>query len=374
MSPRVYGVSDTASLRDVAALLAEHGISCAVVFERGRPVGIISERDLVRLVAEDPTGWHERVARAHMRGPLRVTTPETSVVDASAELENHRLRQLPVVAADGRLAGIITQADLLHASHLWLEEYAANLERLVSERTAQLQESEQRRGDLVDLTVHDIKNWIHAADASLEFVAEDPSEAVNLLPLLRHSTKRIGNLVHTLLDIHRLESGWMPVRFREVPWASLCAPIVAEAAIMARTKSLSLPQSGHPQAIVRCDPGLVERIMLNLLDNAIQAAPVGTDVDIHTERRADGAFRVRVGNRGPVIPPDILSTLFGKYRQDEAQTAKRYGWGLGLSFCKLAIQHHGGEIRAVSPYVDGEGTAFEFALPSEPMPHATLPH
>jgi CBS domain-containing protein len=158
MSPRVHGVSDTATLREVAALLAEHGISCAVVFERERPVGIISERDLVRLVAEDPTGWHARLARAHMRGPLRVTTPETSVVDASAALEDHRLRQLPVVAADGRLAGIITQADLLHASHLWLEEYAANLERLVAERTAQLQESEQRRSDLVDLTVHDIKN------------------------------------------------------------------------------------------------------------------------------------------------------------------------------------------------------------------------
>ena len=367
MSSRVQGVPASATLHDVARLVARHRISCAVVFDDGRPVGIVSERDLVRVVAEDPAGWAALPARAVMTHPLHVTTPDSAVTDASADLERHGIRRLPVVTGDGELAGIVTQTDLLHAAHLGLQEYATDLERLVAERTSELRESERRRSDLVDLTAHDIKNWIHAADASLELVAADPTEAADLLPLLRHTTKRIGNLVHTLLDIHRLESGWMPLRFREVPWSTLCEPIVAELQVMARTKSLSLlPRSRQTQAIVRCDPGLVERVMLNLLDNAIHAAPEGTAIDIDSERRRDGTFRVLIGNRGPVIPAHVVPTLFGKYRQDDAQQAKRYGWGLGLSFCKLAVQHHGGSIQVLSPYVDGEGTAFEFALPPDP--------
>lgn len=365
MSCQVQGVPASATLHEIATLLATHGISCAVIFEGETPIGIISERDLVGLIAEDPDGWQHRQAGANIRRKLECIAPESSVADASTILAGHRLRQLPVLTESGALAGIITQADLLHASHLWLEEYSANLERLVTERTAQLQESEQRRTDLVDLTVHDIKNWIHAVDASLELVAEEPSEAASLMPMLRHTTKRIGTLVHSLLDIHRLESGWMPMRFGEVPWASVCGPVIAEAEVMARAKSLSIPQTGHTQAIVRCDAALIERVMLNLLDNAIQAAPEGTSVAIHTEQ-VEGAFRVRVGNRGPVIAPDVLSTLFGKYRQSDAKQRKHYGWGLGLSFCKLAVHHHGGDIHAISPFIDGEGVAFEFVLPPNP--------
>ena len=126
------------------------------MFEGDTPIGIISERDLVGQVAEDPDGWQRRLAGASILRKLECITPESSVADASASLAEHRLRQLPVLTKDGKLAGIITQADLLHASHLWLEEYAANLERLVTERTAQLQESEQRRTDLVDLTTQEI--------------------------------------------------------------------------------------------------------------------------------------------------------------------------------------------------------------------------
>ena len=77
---------------------------------------------------------------------------------------------------------------------------------------------------------------------------------------------------------------------------------------------------------------------------------------------------MRVGNRGRPIPPELLPTLFNKYRRGgDGQPLKRFGgWGLGLTFCRLAVDRHGGNIRAVSPYVDGEGAAFEFVLPGEP--------
>jgi signal transduction histidine kinase len=85
-------------------------------------------------------------------------------------------------------------------------------------------------------------------------------------------------------------------------------------------------------------------------------------------RLAVPSCRDRAATRGRVIPADVLPTLFRKYRQGGEQLSlKRFGgWGLGLTFCRLAIERHGGTIRARSPYVDGEGAAFEFTLPADP--------
>lgn len=369
MSGRVQGMQASATLLTVAQLLARLRISCAVIFEGERPLGIISERDLVRLVTEDPRGWHERIAGDVMTQPLYAIGPATSVVEASAELAKYRIRRLPVIAPDdGTLCGIVTQTDLLRASHRRLEEYAADLERLVTERTDDLRASEQRRNDLVDLTVHDMKNWIQAAEGSLDIAAEDPAEGARLLPLLRHTTGRIRNLVHSLLDVNRLESGWVPVRFADVPWHTLCNPLLTETSVLARSKGLAIAGSGDAHVVVRCDPDLIERVLLNLFDNALNAAPAGSAIDFHVEWRAD-SFVVRIGNRGPTIPPTELASLFRKYRRgvSNAPLAPRFGgWGLGLTFCRLAVACHGGAIRAISPYVDGEGAAFEFTLPHRP--------
>ena len=362
MSPQVRQVPSTATLLEVATLLASRKISCAVVTEGERPVGVLSERDLVREAARDPGAWAQRTAGATMTQPVRVVAPEASVAEAIEMLRRFGIRRLPVVSADHRLVGIVTQTDLLRAADGSLQEYARNLERLVGERTAALRESEQQRNDLIDLTVHDIKNWLHVVGSTVEMLSEAPVETADLLPVLRRSTRSIDNLVRTLLDINRLKSGWMPIRIRETPLASFCEPMVQEAAVMARTNSVEVEWRGDRHVIVHCDPELIERVLLNLLDNAISAAPRDTTIDLHTAMRSDGTLQVRVGNRGPVIPPEVLPTLFRKYHKGIDRVR---GWGLGLTFCRLAVEHHGGVIRAISPYVDGEGTAFEFTVPGQ---------
>jgi signal transduction histidine kinase len=367
MSEQVWHVRVEASLADAARLLASRKISCAVVLEGERPVGIISERDVVRESAKDPTGWGTRSVREAMTRPLVVVAPETSVADAISEIGRCGIRRLPVVSNAGRLCGIVTQTDLLRAAHASLREYARDLERIVGERTAQLHESERQRNDLVDLTVHDIKNWIHAATAAVEMLELDATSLTAMVSVLRHSTRSIGTLVSTLLDVNRLESGWMPLRLADVPWSSIFAPLVEDASAMARAKEVSIAASGESHVIVRCDQQLVERVLLNLLDNAVSAAPHGSSIDLCTERRDDGTLVVRAGNRGPVIPPALLPNLFRKHQQGADRVR---GWGLGLTFCRLAVEHHGGTIRAISPYVDGEGAAFEFTLPPDPVPRA----
>lgn len=363
MSEQVWHVSVGTPLLEVARSLAERKISCAVVMEASRPVGILSERDLVRAGAQDPGGWATRTARDVMTHPLVTVDPDASVADAIAEIGRRGIRRLPVVARDGRLVGIVTQTDLLRAAHARLVEYARDLERIVGERTAQLHASERQRNDLVDLTVHDIKNWVHAASSAVEVLELNAAELPAMIPIIRHSTRSITTLVTTLLDVNRLEGGWMPLRLNDVPWSAVCAPLIEDASAMAHAKELAIVASGDTQVIVRCDQQLVERVLLNLLDNAVSAAPHGTAIELHTAVRPDRTLVVRVGNRGPVIPPALLPNLFRKHQQGADRVR---GWGLGLTFCRLAIEHHGGSIRAISPYVDGEGAAFEFTLPADP--------
>lgn len=366
MSAPVRTISAGATLLEAARHLAQHGISCLVVMEGDSPAGMVSERDLVRLVAENPTDWAGRKMSAVMSHPLYSTDSGASVSEAIATLARHHIRRLPALSTDGRLAGIVTQTDLLRAAHEKLQNYATELERLVQARSSELRDIEQRRDDLVDLTVHDVKNSLCVVDSALEMLAHEPRQVDTVLPLLRRVTSRIGSLICTLLDVSRLQSGSMPLRVQEVPWSALCEPILAEMRLTAEPRRITLRRTGESHAIVRCDPSLVERILLNLLDNAITAAPDGTTVDVHATPLADG-FLMRVGNRGRAIAPDVLPTLFSKYEQGGGNAAplRRFGgWGLGLTFCRLAIDRHGGSIRAVSPYVDGEGAAFEFIVPA----------
>jgi signal transduction histidine kinase len=368
MSSRVRSVSATASLHAATCLLAEHGISCLVVVDGDRPIGILSERDLVREVSRFPTAWAERPVSQVMTHPLHTTEEGATVAEAISELRRHRIRRLPVLKSDGRLAGIVTQTDLLSAAHRRLQDYATNLEKIVGERTEELRDMERRRDDLVDLTVHDIKNSLCVVDSAIQMMDEDEPGVAAMLPLLRRATHRIANLVATLLDVNRLENGSMPLRLQSVPWSVVCESILGETGLIARAKSVKVERTGETIALVRCDPQLIERVLLNLLDNAIGVAPEGSKVDVHAQCQSDGGFMVRVGNRGRVIAPDVLPTLFKKYQQGrEPAPVKRFGgWGLGLTFCRLAVERHGGTIRAISPYIDNEGAALEFTIPADP--------
>jgi signal transduction histidine kinase len=368
MTEDVRHVPIDATVGDVARLLADHTISCAVVMDGDRPVGVLSERDVVRMCAADPAGWSARPVRDTVTRALVVVEPQTSVDDAIAECRRHGIRRLPVVSDTGSLRGIVTQTDLLRAADARLREYARDLERIVGERTAQLEDSERRRNDLVDLTVHDIKNWVHTASSALGVLELEPDSVQAMIPIIRHSTRSITTLVTMLLDVNRLEGGWMPLRLNDVPWSAICAPLIEDASAMAHAKNLKIVASGEMRVIVRCDQQLVERVLLNLLDNAVSAAPPATTIDLHTEVRADGTLVARVGNRGPVIPRALLPNIFKKHEQGADRLR---GWGLGLTFCRLAVEHHGGAIRAMSPYVDGEGAAFEFTLPREPVARYT---
>jgi signal transduction histidine kinase len=210
-----------------------------------------------------------------------------------------------------------------------------------------------RTDDLFELAEHDIKNALNVVNSALDMIADDPKEMADMLPLLRRSSGRIGRLVATLVEVNRLVGGTMPVRIADVPWARLCESALADVALLAEGRAVTVDVRADSGLVVRCDRALFERVLTNLLDHVVAAAPRSSVVDVHVARSDDGGFRALVGHRGTPLAADQL-----------ANTKRLRGWGLGMIFCRLAVERHGGTIHPVSPYHGDAGVAFEIALPA----------
>jgi signal transduction histidine kinase len=129
----------------------------------------------------------------------------------------------------------------------------------------------------------------------------------------------------------------------------------------AHTDNIALVAETSPDLpLVLADAGTVQRVLSNLVDNALKFTPAQGRVAIGT-RVAEGMMQVWVADSGPGIPYDVRAHLFEKFTQIKGRTGKRRGTGLGLAFCKLAMEAHGGRIWVECP-PEG-GSMFIFTLP-----------
>ena len=108
----VVTIAPEATLEDAIETLAQHGIGAVVVAEENRPVGIVSERDVVRVLAGAPTGFRDSAVRASMTSPVHTVAPDASVDDLLDMMTDRRVRHLPVCEG-GRLVGIVSIGDVV---------------------------------------------------------------------------------------------------------------------------------------------------------------------------------------------------------------------------------------------------------------------
>ncbi len=130
----VVTIPGEASVADVVAALAHHGIGALVVSPDGAHIeGIVSERDIVRLLAVEPDGLLERSVRAIMSSPVRTCTPDTEVATAMALMTDERIRHVPV-AEQGVLHGLLSIGDVVKATIKQLERDRRTLEEYIGAR------------------------------------------------------------------------------------------------------------------------------------------------------------------------------------------------------------------------------------------------
>lgn len=266
---------------------------------------------------------------------------------------------------------------LLGAAYLWREANTIHghwkaMERALAELEVsyrKLKELEGWRDDLSQFVVHDIKHAVAGIDGSLQLLKRQLGPAVSpetarFLSCACGFTEDLLRLVSTLLDVARLESAGLPLNRSQCDMGTVLAEAVSRMKTMADAKRLTIHVE-VPAATLSCDRDLIGRVMLNLLANAIRFAPEGSAVQVRLSVE-EREIRVAVTDSGRGVDLALQGRIFDKFAQGVLSDHGGMA-GLGLTFCRLAVEAHGGCIGVESP-VEGGGTGypgsrFWFSLP-----------
>jgi signal transduction histidine kinase len=177
-------------------------------------------------------------------------------------------------------------------------------------------------------------------------------------------------MVNDLLDINRLETGEMPLVREELFAASIAGEAVGTVATLAAEMEVRLTLTDvDPELRLDADREILCRVLVNLLGNAIKFTPAGGAVTLSVSRDQE-TVAFSVTDTGEGIAAEHLARIFDKFYQAHSRAQGRQvpSSGLGLTFCRLAVEAHGGRIDAES--APGRGSRFWFTLPAPTAPQA----
>ena len=249
-------------------------------------------------------------------------------------------------------------------THLELSRQRRELEQ----GQARLSEAERLRDNLVHMLAHDLRNSLTAISGYLELIGLTGRETLTEkgLQYVQKGTESVSNLVETLntmLDVNKMESGAIKLHLTKFDLAALIRKLLSDIQPRGGRIELASPEPGT-RVDVTGDQDLLRRVTRNLVANTLKSAGKESPVRVGIEDRPD-CVRVSVRNSGPGISPDRLSKIFDKSGQAEgAQGSKTYSQGLAFTFCRLALEAHGGRIGAESS--PDNGSTFWFELTKNP--------
>lgn len=242
---------------------------------------------------------------------------------------------------------------------------AAQIESQVEE----LQRTDRLRRELVANVSHDLRSPVASIQGYLETLqlktdALTPERRHRYLEVALAQTQRLGRLITQLFELSKLDAHQVQPQFEAFPIAELIQDVVMKYEPEAESKGVMLrAHLPHDVPPVRADIGLVERVLSNLLDNALRYTPEGGTVDVRPI--LDGStICVEVRDTGVGIPSEVVPYVFERFVRGDASRSRQSGdgGGLGLAIAKRIIELHGGKIGVESQ--EGAGTTFRFALPT----------
>jgi PAS domain S-box-containing protein len=259
-----------------------------------------------------------------------------------------------------------------------LRESNKRLKVQVAHRDRQLRESSAKNESLAELVrfkdevasmiVHDLKNPLSVVVANYDYLLdgfEGSADCLEALQDSRSAGQRMLRLLANLIDVARLESGTLDVHPSAMTLSQLLEPIAAQRRVLARSRKIAIVLAPSAEMTVMADADLVTRTVENIFDNAIRHTPTGGRIEV--ERREVGPdVEIRIGNSGGAIPVEARRTIFEKNQQGTTDLG-RMNLGLGLYFCRLAIEAQGGRMWVEE--TDRMPTVFGIRLPLA-APHA----
>ena len=317
---------------------------------------------------------------AQLRGSLaerlalrRAQTPEGKPVSLEEQL------LLPALRGEA-VRGVILRLVRPPAQDIWLATNAAPIRTAEGENVGAiailtditavhelqaLRELQEQHEDLLRAVSHDLRNPLTAVLGQAQFLLRrlekaglTGSERRNAEAIIT-GARRMNAMIQDLVDSARLEAGQLEMKLVPVDLRAFLLELKSRMADTIATERVRVEMPAEP-LYVRADEDRLERILLNLLSNALKYSAPGTEVVVSAVQR-DGEVVTSVADRGPGIPPEQLSRLFQRYYRTEAGGMRPEGLGLGLYITRKLVEAHGGKVWAESEV--GKGSTFFFSLP-----------
>jgi signal transduction histidine kinase len=236
----------------------------------------------------------------------------------------------------------------------------AGLGRSFNEMAANLETLFDARRELVAAASHDLRTPIASITAMLEAIEDGLADTDEYLAPLQDQARRLASLVEDLFELARIDAGSLAYELTVVELGPLVESCVRGFEAEARAQGVRLEQRIETASAARCAPDQVERVLLNLLTNALRHTPSDGTVAVAVAR-AEDSVRVSVEDTGEGITPDIARRMFDRFwRSDPARDGG--GAGLGLAIARGLVEAQGGRMWA-EPRESG-GARVSFTLPA----------
>ena len=241
---------------------------------------------------------------------------------------------------------------------------------LVLRDITEAKESARLRHDLTNMIVHDLRSPLSSVMASIELMQKGVAGELakmqqTVMGIAYNSAVQMLDMINALLDVSRLESGRMPVNQRATALRPLIEHAVESLASLANDQRVKINFAIPEQPpLVHADGELIMRVIQNLLGNALKFSGRSSSITLRAELGPPGSanaspLTISVTDQGIGIAPQDQEKIFAKFSQ---VGERRGGTGLGLTFCKLVVEAHGGRIWVQSTL--GQGSTFSFTLPT----------
>jgi signal transduction histidine kinase len=340
-------------------VLATGGVEGIAQFEKNAIDCVLLD---VRMPDLDGFAVCERI-RALPRGP------ETPIVFLTALRDVDTFDRAREAGGDDFLPKPVRPAELLVRVQTALE-----LRRLSAELRTHFELLRQQRDNMLRLqlqkerlmafVVHDLKNPVNSMDLHAQVLLRDKSlsaDTRDAATQIRAAARQLSRLIYNLLDLSKADEGKLFAKRTDVDLRALVGAVIGEMEIAAQSHEVSLSAALDVDR-VRGDEDLLRRTLANLVENAVRHAPQGSEVKVTSTKHADGV-EIRVSDSGAGVPPSLRDRIFDPFVQLDAQgDATRSGRGLGLAFCKLAVECQGGSIWLEE---GRPGAVFALRLPDE---------
>lgn len=303
---------------------------------------------------------------------LDVMMPGMSGIEVLQAIRNsHSIEELPVIMATARS----DSQDIIDALELKANDYVVKpidfpvlLARVRTQ--LRLRHMAELKDDFLRIASHDLKGPIHAILSSASLLKSEvppgvamTEELFEFVELIRNRTRQMWGIIEDFLDFQAFDDGEIQLHRSPTRLNELVSRVVSRNGNYAAEKEIQIEMElAESLPELDLDPGRIEQVIENFVNNAIKFSYPGSKATIRTKAESDGGVEFEVQDGGPGLKEEDMSKLFMKYaRLSNKPTGGEVSTGLGLAICKRLVDLHGGQLGARNS--EPVGATFWFSLP-----------